>query len=147
MAEPPRLGQAVGLSVELPPVSDAVQRLSVVDDDESMREGLANVLRSLGHAVDEFGSAESFLDANAVSRTRCLILDISMPGMTGAELQLELLRRGHATPIVFITAQADESLRPTLIARGAVECLLKPFSEAALLTALRAGLERGEAGS
>jgi FixJ family two-component response regulator len=116
--------------------------LSVIDDDESMREGLANVLRSLGHPVEVFSSAEQFLDEHAVSRTRCLILDVSMPGMSGIELQLELTRRGHTTPIVFITAQAAESLRPTLVARGAVACLSKPFSEAALLDALRAGLQR-----
>jgi FixJ family two-component response regulator len=123
-------------------VNLAQQRVSIVDDDESMREALANVLRSLGHRVQVFASAEEFLFGDAVSRTDCLILDVSMPGMSGTELQLELERRGHAVPIVFITAQAGQSLRPSLIARGAVECLVKPFSEAALLAALRTALAK-----
>ena len=122
-------------------MSDALPLVSVVDDDQSVRDGLTSLLRSLGHPVEAFASAEEFLDAGAVTRTSCLILDVAMPGMSGTELQLELERRGHGIPIVFITAQVDDSLRPSLLARGAVECLFKPFSEAALLGALRHGIE------
>ena len=85
-------------------------------------------------------SAESFLASEAVSETRCLILDIAMSGMSGPDLQQELRRRRQAIPIVFITAQDDDKVRPRLIAEGAVECLFKPFSDIALLDALNAAL-------
>jgi FixJ family two-component response regulator len=75
-----------------------------------------------------------------VSHTSCLLLDVAMPGMSGPELQLELTRRRQTIPIVFITANGDRTVRPSLLARGAAECLFKPFSEAALLDAVRAAL-------
>src|SRR6267143_4361656 len=109
--------------------------VSVVDDDESVRESLPDLLREFGFAVQAFSSAEEFLASDCVGQTRCLILDIAMPGMTGPDLQRELARRRQEIPIVFITAHADVSVRPSLLERGAVECLLKPFSEAALLDA------------
>jgi FixJ family two-component response regulator len=112
--------------------------VSVVDDDESVRESLPDLLRQLGFAVRAFSSAEAFLGSEAVRDTGCLILDVAMPGMSGPDLQQELTRRRHVIPIVFITAQGDETVRPRLLARGAVECLLKPFSERALLDALAA---------
>jgi FixJ family two-component response regulator len=112
--------------------------VSVVDDDESVRESLPDLLRQFGFAAQAFSSAEAFLGSEAVRDTGCLILDVAMPGMSGPDLQQELARRRHVIPIVFITAQGDEGVRPRLLARGAVECLLKPFSESALLDALAA---------
>ncbi|MET0166581.1 MAG: response regulator [Vicinamibacterales bacterium] len=114
--------------------------VSVVDDDESVRESLPDLLRQLGFAAQAFSSAEAFLASEALSETRCLILDIAMPGMSGPDLQQELIRRQHNVPIVFITALGDETVRPALLAHGAVECLLKPFSDTALLDALNIAL-------
>ena len=117
-----------------------VQRplVSVVDDDESVRESLPDLLRELGYSARAFSSAEEFLASDCVGETRCLILDIAMPGMTGPDLQQELTLRGQEIPIVFITAQADETLRARSIEQGAVECLFKPFSDTALSEALDA---------
>jgi FixJ family two-component response regulator len=112
--------------------------VSVVDDDESVRESLPDLLRQFGFAADAFSSAEAFLASDVVSETSCLLVDIAMPGMSGPALQQELTRRRQSIPIVFITGHGDRTLRPSLIARGAVECLFKPFSEAALLDAVRA---------
>jgi FixJ family two-component response regulator len=114
--------------------------VSVVDDDESVRESLPDLLRQFGFAAEAFSSAEAFLASDLVSETSCLLLDVAMPGMSGPELQLELTRRRQTIPIVFITANGDRTVRPSLLARGAVECLFKPFSEAALLDAVRAAL-------
>jgi FixJ family two-component response regulator len=114
--------------------------VSVVDDDESVRESLPDLLRQFGYVAQAFSSAEAFLESEAVGETRCLILDIAMPGMSGPDLQQELMRRRQEIPIVFITAQGDETVRPLLLAHGAVECLFKPFSETALLDALNAAL-------
>jgi FixJ family two-component response regulator len=114
--------------------------VSVVDDDESVRESLPDLVRELGFAVEAFSSAEAFLASAALAQTRCLILDIAMPGMTGPELQRELTRRGQPIPIVFITAQSDDAIRRRVLAQGAVACLFKPFSETALLEALNAAL-------
>ena len=112
--------------------------VSVIDDDESVRESLPDLLRELGYSVRAFSSAEEFLASDCVGDTRCLILDIAMPGMTGPDLQQELTVRGQRIPIVFITAQTDETVRPRLLEQGAVECLLKPFSDTALFEALNA---------
>jgi FixJ family two-component response regulator len=114
--------------------------VSVVDDDESVRESLPDLLRELGFAAEAFSSAEAFLASEVVSETSCLILDVAMPGMSGPELQQELIGRQQEIPIVFITANGDKTVRPRLLAQGAVECLSKPFSEAALLDALNAAL-------
>lgn len=114
--------------------------VSVVDDDESVRESLPDLLRQLGFAAEAFSSAEEFLGSQAVNQTSCLLLDIAMPGMSGPDLQQELTRRRQKIPIVFITALGDTALRPPLLARGAVECLFKPFSETALLDAVTASL-------
>jgi FixJ family two-component response regulator len=119
---------------------DKPSLVSVVDDDESVRESLPDLLRELGFAVAAFASAEAFLASDALSETSCLLLDVAMPGMSGPELQQELMRRRQDIPIVFITAGADESVRPRLLAEGAVECLFKPLSETALLDALNAAL-------
>ena len=114
--------------------------VSVVDDDESVRESLPDLLREFGFAVQAFSSAEEFLGSDYVGQTKCLILDIAMPGMSGPDLQRELTLRGHEIPIVFITAHGDETVRPRMLEQGAVECLSKPFSDAALREALDAAL-------
>ncbi len=114
--------------------------VSVVDDDESVRESLPDLLRQFGFAAQAFSSAEAFLASEVVSETSCLILDVAMPGMSGPDLQEELIRRQQGIPIVFITANGDKTVRPRLLAQGAAECLFKPFSEAALLDALDAAL-------
>ncbi|HEX8292738.1 MAG TPA: response regulator [Pyrinomonadaceae bacterium] len=117
--------------------------ISVVDDDESVRESLPDLLRELGFAARAFSSAEEFLASDCIEQTGCLVMDVSMPGMSGPDLQQELTRRGHDIPIVFITAHGDEAVRPRLLERGAVECLSKPFGEAALLDALNRALHTG----
>jgi FixJ family two-component response regulator len=114
--------------------------VSVVDDDESVRESLPDLLREFGFAVEAFSSAEAFLASDHVGETRCLILDIAMPGMSGPELQQQLKLRRQAIPVIFITAHGDGTVRPALLEQGAVECLFKPFSETALLEALDAAL-------
>ena len=115
--------------------------VSVVDDDESVRESLPDLLRELGFEAQAFPSAEEFLASDSVGQTRCLILDVAMPGMSGPDLQRELRRRRQEIPIVFITAHGGESVRPRLLEQGAVECLFKPFSDTALLEALNAALQ------
>jgi FixJ family two-component response regulator len=114
--------------------------VSVVDDDESVRESLPDLLRELGFAALAFSSAEEFLGSESVGQTRCLILDIVMPGMSGPDLQRELTLRRQQIPIVFISAHADETVRSRLLAQGAVACLFKPFSETALVEAITAAL-------
>jgi FixJ family two-component response regulator len=114
--------------------------VSVVDDDESVRESLPDLLKELGFDARAFSSAEEFLASEYVARTKCLILDVTMPGMNGPDLQRELKLRRHEIPIVFITAHGDANVRPRLLEQGAVECLFKPFSDTALLKALNAAL-------
>jgi FixJ family two-component response regulator len=114
--------------------------VSIVDDDESVRESLPDLLRQFGFAAEAFSSAEAFLASDVVGETSCLLLDIAMPGMSGPDLQQELTHREQKIPIVFLTANGDRTVRPRLLARGAVECLFKPFSETALLDALNAAL-------
>ena len=114
--------------------------VSVVDDDEFILEALPDLLRQLGFAVEAFSSAEAFLASHVVNQTSCLILDIALPAMSGPDLQQELIRQRTDIPIVFITAQGDGSLRQELLARGAIECLFKPFSEAVLIDALNTAL-------
>ena len=114
--------------------------VSIVDDDESVRESLPDLIRQLGFDVEAFASAEAFLASEFVNDTRCLVLDIAMPGMSGTDLQRELASRRETIPIVFITASGDRTVRRRLLAEGAVECLFKPFSETALLAALNAAL-------
>jgi FixJ family two-component response regulator len=110
--------------------------VSVIDDDESVRESLPDLLKAFGLKVEAFSSAEAFLRSDSVLKTSCLILDVGMPGMSGPELQRELARRRQRIPIIFITAQKDDTIRPRLLEQGAVECLFKPFSDAALQKAL-----------
>jgi len=114
--------------------------ISVVDDDESVRESLPDLLNEFGFEAQIFSSAEEFLKSEAVAKTNCLLLDVAMPGMSGPDLQRELKLREQSIPIVFITAQREATVRPRLIAQGAVECLFKPFEPNDLLKALNTAL-------
>ena len=116
--------------------------VSVVDDDESIRESLPDLLAQFGYTVQAFQSAQEFLASGSVGQTRCLILDVAMPGMTGPDLQRELARLGESIAIVFITAHSDENTRTRVMAEGAVDYLMKPFSETELLGALDAGFRK-----
>jgi FixJ family two-component response regulator len=113
--------------------------VSVVDDDDSVRESLPDLLREFGLASQVFATPSEFLRSAFLDKTKCLILDISMPGMSGPELRRVLLRQGRDIPTIFITAHADFASQPD-IREGAVDCLLKPFSETALLEALKRAL-------
>src|ERR1051325_1216799 len=112
--------------------------VSVVDDDESVRESLPDLLREFGFAARTFSSAGEFLSSGSISQTKCLILDVAMPGMTGLDLQQELRRRRQEIPIIFITAQRDEAIQKQALNEGAVRFLYKPFSDTVLLEALNA---------
>lgn len=114
--------------------------VSVVDDDESVRESLPGLLQEFGFAARTFSSAEEFLASGCIDQTSCLILDIAMPGTTGPELQQELKIRGQPIPIIFITASRDEAVRRRALAKGAVACLYKPFSDTALLRTIHHAL-------
>lgn len=117
--------------------------VAVVDDDQSVRESLADLLKVLGLEARAFVSAEAFLASSIIARARCLILDIAMPGMSGPELHRELKARKQAIPVIFVTAQTNGDLRERMLEQGAVDCLLKPFSEADLIAALKAALKGG----
>ena len=112
----------------------------VVDDDESVRESLPDLLREFGFEARAFSSAEEFLSSGCMDETSCLILDIAMPGMSGPELQQDLRRRGRQIPIIFITGQRDETVRARVLEQGAAGFLLKPFSDTALLGAIKTAL-------
>ena len=116
--------------------------LSVVDDDEMLRESLPDLLREFGFSARAFSSGQEFLSSNYVDETSCMILDVAMPGMSGLEVQEELKRRGQAIPIIFITGQKDEDIRRQALRQGAVTVLSKPFSDSALLEAVNAALSR-----
>lgn len=124
------------------PASSTAERplLTVVDDDESVRESLPDLLMEFGFAARAFSSAEEFLSSDCINHTRCLILDVVMPKMSGLELYHELMRRGQNIPVVFITAQRDETVRARMFAQGAAGFLLKPFSDTDLLAAVKMAL-------
>jgi FixJ family two-component response regulator len=130
---------AFALGMAHPPFMER-SLVSVVDDDESVRESLPNLLRELGFAARVFSSAQEFLASDCIAQTKCLILDVFMPGMTGPELQRELKLRRQPIPIIFITANRNQTIRPQVIEQGAVDCLFKPFSDTALLEAINAAL-------
>jgi FixJ family two-component response regulator len=113
----------------------------VVDDDESVRESLPDLLREFGFAAQAFSSARDFLSSGCVDETSCLILDVAMPGMSGLELQRELKRLGQEIPIIFITGRKDETIRIQALKQGAAGFLLKPFSDAALLASIKTALQ------
>jgi FixJ family two-component response regulator len=114
--------------------------LCVVDDDESVRESLGGLLEAVGYPVEVFSSAEAFLASEALARAECLILDVRMPGMSGPELQRELAVVRPGIPIVFITAHGEDTFRAQAREAGAVDCLMKPFTEDAVLAAVETAL-------
>jgi FixJ family two-component response regulator len=115
--------------------------ISIVDDDASVREALPDLLKEFGFASRAFASAAEFLESNCVTTSDCLVLDMAMPNMSGLELQHEMSSRAPLVPIVFITAQWDETLRPRVLKLGAADCLFKPFEGAALVAAIREALK------
>ena len=129
----------LGRPVPTPPL------VTVVDDSESVRESLPDLLQQVGLAVRTFSTAEAFLASDALDATACLVLDVALQGMSGPDLQHELRRGGKTIPIVFITGQSDRSLRPRLLAAGAVACLFKPFSDSALIEAIEFAVGRRSA--
>ena len=134
--------EAHSYAMELRQEKRAMERplVSVVDDDESVRESLPDLLGEFGFAARAFSSAEQFLASDCVGQTRCLILDVAMPGMSGPGLQRELKLRRREIPIVFITGQREETVRLQVLEQGAIECLFKPFSDTALLEAVNSAL-------
>jgi FixJ family two-component response regulator len=114
--------------------------VSIVDDDESVREALPDLVEEMGFSAAAFSSAEEFLASSHVDQTECLIIDVVMPGMSGPDLVEELTRRGQTIPTIFITAVKDDKVRPRLIEQGAVDCLFKPFTDDLLQDALNSAL-------
>jgi FixJ family two-component response regulator len=114
--------------------------ISVVDDDESVREALCGLLRSAGFAVNAFASAEEFLASDRLGSADCLVLDVRMPGMSGIELHRQLVVDHSEVPVIFITAHGDEGMRAQALRGGAGAVLIKPFSDDALLNAIHAAL-------
>jgi FixJ family two-component response regulator len=110
--------------------------VAIVDDDESFRGAVVRLLRSLGHSVAAFDSAEDFLQSNRVDETECLICDVRMPRMSGLELQSDLIGKGFRLPIIFVTANPTETARRSAIGAGAIGYLSKPFDEATLIALL-----------
>jgi FixJ family two-component response regulator len=108
----------------------------VVDDDQSVRGSLPELLRELGFTAKAFESAEELLASPDIPTAKCMILDVGLPGLSGPELQRELLRQGHAIPTIFITARSRKSIPPDLLEQGAIECVFKPFRERELREAL-----------
>lgn len=115
--------------------------VAVVDDDESVRESLPDLLKEFGFAVSAYSSGEEFLASDQLDQVKALLLDIAMPGMTGPEVERELMVRGWVIPIVFMTAHASEAVRPRLLSKGSVACLFKPFDPTTLLAAVNDALK------
>jgi FixJ family two-component response regulator len=110
--------------------------ISIIDDDESVREALGGLLRSVGFAINTFTSAEEFVNSDQFRNADCLILDVQMPGMGGIELQRQLVADHHDVPVIFITAHEDEGVQAQVLGNGAKAILIKPFAEEALLNAI-----------
>jgi len=121
--------------------------ISIVDDDRSVREAASMLILSLGYAAETFASAEEFLESGRLCETNCLITDLQMPGMSGIDLQSHLTAHGHGTPVIFVTAYPEESLRARALNAGAFGFLSKPFSEEALIECLDRALERNGSAS
>ena len=116
--------------------------IAVVDDDQSVREGLENLISSVGFEVKLFASAEDFLDSDVSSQTDCAIFDVRLPGLSGVELQQRLAAEGQSLPVVIITAQGDDRTQDEAVAAGAIAFLNKPVKEEVLLAALDSALKR-----
>jgi FixJ family two-component response regulator len=115
--------------------------ISIIDDDDSVRESLQRLMRSVGFAVNVFASAEEFLDSDRLRYTDCLILDVRLPGMNGLELQRHLATSQSEIPIIFITSYEDDEVRARALNAGAVDYLVKPFNNEDLLDAIEAALK------
>jgi FixJ family two-component response regulator len=122
-----------------------VPMISIVDDDRSLREATKGLVRSFGYGADAFASAEEFLQSDRVNDSSCLILDVNMPGLSGIELQSQLIARGNRMPIIFITAVPEETTRAKAIEAGAIGFLSKPFREEWLINHLDTALNRDRA--
>lgn len=118
--------------------------ISIVDDDESMREATSALVRSLGFSVATFASAEDFLESDHVDDTSCLITDVQMPGLSGVELQSRLIADGRDMPVIGVTAYPEESIRTRMLEAGAVGFLSKPFNDERLIDCLATALKRGD---
>jgi FixJ family two-component response regulator len=118
-----------------------VPLISIVDDDDSLRNSLDNLIRSVGFAVQGFSSAKAFLNSDQPGDTACLILDVRMPGMSGLDLQRQLIAIDCRIPIIFITSQGNDEVRTRAFEAGAVDFLYKPFREEALLNAIDTALK------
>jgi len=118
-----------------------VQLISIVDDDDALRNSLDDLIRSIGFRTQGFPSAEAFLSSNQACDTACLILDVRMPGMNGLELQRKMVAANWRIPIIFITSHADDGARARALEAGAVAFLYKPFREEELLNAIDAALK------
>ena len=118
----------------------ATPLISIVDDDDSLRNSLNNLIRSVGFRAQGFSSAEAFLNSNQLHDTACLILDVRMPGMSGLDLQRQMVANNSRIPIVFITSHGDDNARARALEAGAVDFLYKPFREEALLKAIDSAL-------
>jgi len=110
--------------------------ISIVDDDEPIREAINELVSSLGYHSVKFASAEEFLNSERLDDTSCLITDVRMPGLSGIDLQCRLIAQGRTLPIIFVTAIADERTRVRALTAGAVGFLGKPFDEACLIRCL-----------
>jgi FixJ family two-component response regulator len=124
---------------------DATPTVFVVDDDADVREAIAGLLKSVGLRAETFGTAQEFLSRDRSEGPSCLVLDLSLPGMTGLDVQRELARDGVSTPIIFITAHGDIPKAVTAMKSGALEFLTKPFDDERLLAAIEQALERDRA--
>jgi len=118
------------------------RRISIVDDDASIREALKSLMRSVRFNVEAFASAEEFLASDRLHDTACLILDVTLPGMSGFELQNRLNSERRAIPIVFITAHADEAARQLALRGGAIDLLSKPVRSEPLFKAIQSAIGR-----
>jgi FixJ family two-component response regulator len=118
----------------------AAPLISIVDDDDSLRNSLNNLIRSVGFGVQGFSSAEAFLNSSELHDTACLILDVRMPGMSGLELQRQLAVTHCRIPIILITSHGDDGARGRALEAGAIDFLYKPFREEALLNAIHMAL-------
>lgn len=116
--------------------------IAVVDDDQSVRDALENLISSVGFEVRLFTSAEAFLNSDAPSKTDCAVLDVRLPGMTGFELRRKLMADGHDIPSIIITAQAEDKDHLEAVTAGAIAFLKKPFREKVLLAAIDSALKR-----
>jgi len=115
--------------------------ISIVDDDQSMRDATSALVRSLGFAVATFASAEDFLQSDRVDDTSCLITDVQMPGLSGVELQNRLIADNRHVPIIGVTAHPEEGIRMQMLEAGAVGFLRKPFNDECLINCLATALK------